>query len=321
MISDHNLVSCSISFSKPHQKPRVISYRKINDIDIDLLKADLSVSPLLQNHESSSLDDLVAMYNHELQLLLDKQAPLQTRRIRDKPREPWWTPTIAKSRQKLRFYERKWRKSRNVDDLRLFLDMKSEFIVTLDNAKSEFIQSTIDNNIHDERSLFKTLNKVMHRKRENPMPDHTSSHELANKFSDYFQSKVSKIRDNFSKEPQDSTFAYDGGNFSSIMDSFRELTQDDTRRLIDGSSNKSCEMDPIPTTVLKQIACEITPVIQFLIDKSLSQGKFPDECKKAIVRPLLKKNQYGYTTKKLPPYFELDIYQQINRKGSRRPDD
>ena len=75
MISDHNLVSCSFLFSKPHQKPRVISYRRIKDIDIDLLKADLSDSPLLQNHEASSLDDLVAMYNHELQLLLDKHAP------------------------------------------------------------------------------------------------------------------------------------------------------------------------------------------------------------------------------------------------------
>ena len=58
--------------------------------------------------------------------------------------------------------------------MRLFSDMKSEFITTLDNAKSEYVRSTIENNIHDERYLFKTLNKVMHRKRENPMPDHVS---------------------------------------------------------------------------------------------------------------------------------------------------
>ena len=124
--------------------------------------------------------------------------------------------------------------------MRLFLDMKSEFITTLDNAKSEYVRSTIENNIHDERYLFKTLNKVMHRKRENPMPDHASPKALANEFSDYFRSKVSKIRDDFSKVPQDSTFAYDGGNFDSILDSFKELKQDEIRQLIDGSSNKSC---------------------------------------------------------------------------------
>ena len=87
--------------------------------------------------------------------------------------------------------------------------------------------------------------------------------------------------------PRDSTLAYDGGNCDSILDSFKEHKQDEIRRLIDGSSNQSSEMDHIPTTGLKEITSHITPVLQSIVNKLLSQGKYPEKLKIAIFRPLL----------------------------------
>ena len=54
-------------------------------------------------------------------------------------------------------------------------------------------------------------------------------------------------------------------------------------------SNKSCELDPIPTWLLKECVHELLPVLTSLINTSLITGVFPEQRKNAIIRPLLKK--------------------------------
>ena len=53
---------------------------------------------------------------------------------------------------------------------------------------------------------------------------------------------------------------------------------------------KSCELDPIPTWLLKQLAPYIAPTICHLCNLSLKSGIFPAQLKHARVRPLLKKS-------------------------------
>ena len=54
-------------------------------------------------------------------------------------------------------------------------------------------------------------------------------------------------------------------------------------------NNKSCELDPLPTWLLKQCTEELLPLISAIINNSLESGVFPYQCKHAIIRPLLKK--------------------------------
>ena len=54
-------------------------------------------------------------------------------------------------------------------------------------------------------------------------------------------------------------------------------------------SAKSCEIDPVPTSLLLECLDSVLPAITTIINKSLSSGTFPDLYKKAIVKPLLKK--------------------------------
>ena len=71
-----------------------------------------------------------------------------------------------------------------------------------------------------------------------------------------------------------------------------EATVDEIRRVIMNRPNKSCEWDPIPTLLLKTFIDELLPLSTALINKSLSTGTFPDYFKEAIIRPLLKKNNF-----------------------------
>src|SRR6218665_3811598 len=53
--------------------------------------------------------------------------------------------------------------------------------------------------------------------------------------------------------------------------------------------NKQCDLDPIPTSLLKECAALLVPTITEIINLFLSTGTFPMQLKDSAVKPLLKK--------------------------------
>jgi len=64
---------------------------------------------------------------------------------------------------------------------------------------------------------------------------------------------------------------------------------DDVEKLIGNALNKYCQLDPVPTWLVKQHCQLLAPFIALLINTSLSIGSFPAQFKHANVTPLLKK--------------------------------
>ena len=54
-------------------------------------------------------------------------------------------------------------------------------------------------------------------------------------------------------------------------------------------SSKFCELDPIPTWLLKNCLPELSNILLYIVNSSLSGGTFPASMKHAIVKPALKK--------------------------------
>ena len=52
---------------------------------------------------------------------------------------------------------------------------------------------------------------------------------------------------------------------------------------------KTCDLDPIPTSLLFDCSDEIVPALTHVVNESLLSGTFPTVFKHAIVKPLLKK--------------------------------
>ncbi len=75
------------------------------------------------------------------------------------------------------------------------------------------------------------------------------------------------------------------------LDSFPMVDVDFIRRIIMTSPTKSCDLDPIPTHILKNPAVLdiLAPFITTLVNLSLRTGKFPENLKHGLVTPLLKK--------------------------------
>ena len=67
-------------------------------------------------------------------------------------------------------------------------------------------------------------------------------------------------------------------------------TSDDIRKIIYKCTNKTCSLDVIPTSLLKQVLKAVLPTLTTLVNSSLATGVFPDSLKRAKLSPLLKKN-------------------------------
>ena len=52
---------------------------------------------------------------------------------------------------------------------------------------------------------------------------------------------------------------------------------------------KSCPLDPVPASVLKQWTSVLLPVMTQIVNQSLNLAAFPDCFKLALLNPLLKK--------------------------------
>ena len=55
------------------------------------------------------------------------------------------------------------------------------------------------------------------------------------------------------------------------------------------SPNKFCDLDPVPTTLLRECINEILPLLTKIVNLSIQLGDMPKALKKAIITPLLKK--------------------------------
>jgi len=79
---------------------------------------------------------------------------------------------------------------------------------------------------------------------------------------------------------------------SELLSEFQPVTTDEIAKLLVKSPAKQCLLDPAPTWLIKQCSDIVSPVIAAIRNASFDQVTFPHCCKKAIIRPRLKKPNF-----------------------------
>ena len=72
----------------------------------------------------------------------------------------------------------------------------------ISKAKSNFLTNLVTESSSNPRTLWKTLNSILHRNPSNSSPDTPDTQSLANSFLQFFSDKIERIRSKFS--PSDS---------------------------------------------------------------------------------------------------------------------
>ena len=106
-------------------------------------------------------------------------------------------------------------------------------------------------------------------------------------FNRFFAEKVAKVRSSTADAPAPTFTQVPPGV---CFQQFRPLTTNDVINAIRRLPDKSSSADPVPTSVLKQIANIIAPFIAELFNCSLRKGLFPAQLKEVFITPVLKKS-------------------------------
>ena len=263
---------------------------KIKDNDIEKLSSDIINCDLLRN-PPTELNDLVECYDSTISDIFEQHAPVQEKEIVLRPHAPWYTDSIRQAKQARRRAERKRMKTQLTVDREILKEKQTEMNRLCETAKAEFYSKKISEIENDSKALFCLSNKLLHKTKDESLPSHSSEKDLANLFGDYFSAKIAKIRDTFpvverSETSMDATtyrYAYQP------LDHFAEISESDLSKLILKGNSKSCSLDPMPTSLLKQVPA-LMPVIHTIVNRSLQETTMPDPLKQAIVKPLIKKS-------------------------------
>ena len=96
------------------------------------------------------------------------------------------------------------------------------------------------------------------------LPSNIPPESLPDKFSDFFVTKIEKIRSSLDPDrplPTD-TVKFSGTLFAE----FQLITNDCVKEVLQEMAKKSCDLDPIPTPILHDCLEEITPIVADIVN-------------------------------------------------------
>ena len=110
-LSDHHLLQWSVDTTRP-EVPAVVELRRSwRRLDIDQFRYMLTSSSLCQpDNWPSDLGDMVAMYDHELNVLLEQLIPARSITCRRRPTDPWFDAECRTAKRLTRRLERACRR-------------------------------------------------------------------------------------------------------------------------------------------------------------------------------------------------------------------
>ena len=148
------------------------------------------------------------------------------------------------------------------------------------------------------------------------LPDHSSVAALADTFGSFFINKVSIIRAAFPLHAHLNTTNLNPPDTRAVLHDFVPVSEAEVRRFVLTSPCKSCDLDPIPTTLVRDCIDVLVTPITSIVNLSLSEGVFPSCFKTAYVSPLLKKSNLDKENmKNYRPVSNLSFLSKILEKA------
>ena len=127
--------------------------------------------------------------------------------------------------------------------------------------------------------------------------------DVANSLNSYYSSVGERVAEKF--DGQTGFAEYLEGNYVNSFN-FYPTTSHSIHEIIFSLKNKNCEINLFPASILKHIRYIISPVLSILINRSLSNGVFPEACKSSSYF----QGRAPNWSQKLPTYLYFAIIQQ-----------
>ena len=286
-VSDHSIIYFTVSIEKPSFQTMTVYRRKWKQINMDNFRQDILDSNIMA--PDIHVSELVSQYNKVMSGLLDRHAPIKAKTITLRPQAEWYTTELENEKRTKRRLERKYRKTLLSEDAHAFQIQCARYSELLVTTRQQFYATKVEQHAGDQKSLYKIINKLLHRSNEQLLPAYDSLAELTDRFANFFSDKIQKIRLDLLSGRSSIQSIETRTTPSAFLSEFRSVSEADVEKIIKKSSTKSCSLDPLPTWLLKDCLPCLLPVLTKIINLSLSESVMPVDFKEAILTPLLKK--------------------------------
>lgn len=313
-ISDHFLLSFTVKPPLSITKlPRLISFHSIKNINLDSLS--FSTDSLMATLNLSTPEELVSQYNAGLHSILNSLAPLKTRSVSFSHSAPWFTPELRVMKAKGRQLEWLHKKTGLTVHKQIYNDNILHYKDCITQTKSNFYSSIIRSNEGNTKALFSLFKNII--QPPDSLPSHLHSADLCNSLMSFFNEKIQKIHQHLGSKPPPNILP-EPPLLTSSFSSFLLPSNSEISDLICKSKPSTCQLDPLPTALVKAFLPSLLPLISAIIHSFLSSGTVPAPFKTAAITSVLKKPSADPTNfHNLHPISNLPFISKILKKTVR----
>ncbi len=289
-LSDHKMLVWSTK-ADPVVVPVVsVTSRSWRTVNIADFCAALTASPLCSHDEwvGRSADDLVQLYDTVLTDLADRFAPARTTKRRPRPSDPWFDAECRCAKRLTRRLERAAAAAARHHDTVAASASEDAWIAQrrvyrdiIKRKRETFWRSTVEAQRSRPKQLWSSIDTILGRGR---IP--VSNSIDANEFHKFFDDKVEAVRASTATAPAPS---FTQGPIDITLTEFEPVDRREVIEAIHQLPDNCCAVDPVPTSILKQVADDIAPFLVTLMNRSMADGVVPAAFKTAYITPLLKK--------------------------------
>ena len=311
-ISDHCIVQCWVSVTRNVIQCKEVTYRKLDDINIECLVDDMKLEDLADIDDVNVLTELC---DNQMKKSLEIHAPLQTKIITIRHTNPWFTEGVRSLKKAVRIQEKIWQKHKTSDTWSNYKIVKLKYRKALREAKTKDISGKVQECNHDSKKLYSLFNSLTGTTKENLLPTtYESDDDMANAFADYFMDKIKGIQNSLEHHPI--YHPSSSGHIKSRLTEFNNIPEDDIKNIISRLATKSCELDPLPISIFKKAVenGKFLHIITRIVNLSLNKGQFANTWKTAIIKPLLKKLGLEFIHSNYRPISNLSFISKLTEK-------
>ena len=302
-LSDH----CYVLFKSTRCKDKIehhkVEHRNIKCVTQSTWREKLSNISIIDN---CCITEQAKAFENDLTKLLNEVAPIKNKIVRKRTPNPWFSDNVKAARLTYRRCVKSWVKSLSEDKCRAVKKSRHEYCKQLKHAKKSFFTEKVLSSKGNVKGLCNTINGLIKREKENPMPTNRSNHDLAQHFADFFSNKVSKIAEALKQYPD---FVPPERQVTKL-ESFDVVSDDDIISIMTKLGNKQCELDLFPVNILNEHKVSIVKEITKLVNSSLQSGSFPENWKKSSSKALDKKTIRRSNRYKLQTSFKSKVPSQ-----------
>ena len=275
-------------------RTQINMYRDFRAVSPETFLKALYQQDLTQLDTSTTPDEALGIYENVMKHLVETVFPLK--RIKQyKKKRPWRNnPEVREVLRMRRQAERAWEKNKTPLTKRQYNELKRQFGRLEKEARMKFLKDDLDESKDDAKGLQRKLNRLLG-KNDTVLPENGCNKQLSQQFADFFSTKVEKIRATVDGEKATMSEVHVDllmTDAQSTLMEFEEITAEHLKRLVKDMADKSCDLDVIPTWLVKECIDDLSPHLLKIVNLSLRCAHVPVSLQQALVFPTIK-NAHG----------------------------